>query len=42
MRLEALPKIPSEDTSLLKFFMPLVLRIGFVTVDESPFLDFPV
>ena len=39
MRLEALPEIPSEDNFSLKLFMPLVLRIGFVIVDEPPFLD---
>ena len=39
MRSETLPEIPSEDNVSLKLFMPLVLRIGFVTVFEPPFLD---
>ena len=39
MRSEILPEIPSEDNVSLKLFMPLVLRIGFVTVFEPPFLD---
>ena len=39
MRLEALPEIPSEDNFSLKLYMPLVSRIGFVTVTEPPFFD---
>ena len=39
MRLEALPEIPSQDNFSLKLFMHLILKTGFVTVDEPPFLD---
>ena len=39
MRSEALPEIPSQENFSLKLFMPLFLRIGLVTVDDSPFLD---
>ena len=39
MRSETLPEIPTEDNFSLNFYMPLVLKISFVIVNESPFLD---
>ena len=37
--METFPKILSEDNFSLELSMPLILRIGFLTVDEPPFLD---
>ena len=39
MRSEALLEISSEQNFSLKLYIPLVLRTGFLTVDELPFLD---
>ena len=39
MRSEAVSEISSKDNFSLKLSVPLVLRIGFVTVNEPLFLD---